>query len=161
MARQTVRASTIINAPVDLVWEVTIDPATCVEGYDWIYDAKREDEGPMRLGSVYTEDAKPGLKRGMYRWEVTAFEPPRRIVTSHASGEMEADLEVLCEAVDETSTRYTQTMEFRGLPAFRPLGFILERTAMKKKMQRDFDRMVLPNYKRIVEQRYAAQGSES
>ncbi len=104
MARQTVRASTTINAPVDLVWEISIDPATCVEGYDWIYAAKREDEGQMRLGSAYTEDAKPGLRRGMYRWEVTAFDPPRRIVTSHASGEMEADLEVLCEALDETST---------------------------------------------------------
>ncbi|MEE9228406.1 MAG: hypothetical protein V3U47_05490 [Acidimicrobiia bacterium] len=91
---------------------------------------------------------------------MTAFEPPHRIVTSDESGEKEAELEVLCEPLDETSTRYTQTMEYRGLPAFRPLGFILERTVMKRKMQRDFDRMVLPNYKRIVEGRYAAQRGE-
>jgi hypothetical protein len=44
-------------------------------------------------------------------------------------------------------------MRFRALPAFRPLGFVLERTVMKRKMQRDFDRMVLPNLKRFVEER--------
>jgi len=160
MSHQTIQASIVVNAPVDLVWEVVNDPATYVEGIDWVYEAWREEDGPMQQGSVYVERAKPGLREGIYRWEITALEPPRRVVHSHASGEMEADLEVLCEPIDENRTRYTQIMKFRALPAIRPLGFILERTVMKKQMLRDFEQMILPNYKRIIEQRYAAQRNE-
>jgi uncharacterized membrane protein len=161
MSRQTVQESIVINAPAHLVWEVTSDPATFVEGIDWVYEAKLEEDGPMRLGSVYVERAKPGLKEGTYRWEITAFDPPRRIVHSHASGELEADLEVLYEALDENTTGYTQIMKFRALPVLRPLGFILERTLIKKRMQRDFKDMILPNFKRIVEERHRARLGKS
>jgi hypothetical protein len=44
-------------------------------------------------------------------------------------------------------------MDFRALPAFRPLGYVLERTVMKRQMRRDFDRMILPNYKALAEAR--------
>lgn len=47
-------------------------------------------------------------------------------------------------------------MRLRAYPVFRPLGWLLERTAMKWKMQRDFERMILPNYKRIAERRAVA-----
>lgn len=154
MTRQTVRGSTVINAPIDVVWEVINDPANYVEAIDWVYEARIEDGGPLRQGSVYVERAKPGPRVGTYRWEVTEHEPPRRAVHVHRGGEIDAELEVLCEELDPTTTRYTQVMEFRALPAFRPLGFILERTVMKKQMQRDFEEMILPNYKRISEERY-------
>lgn len=157
MSRQIVRASTIIEAPIDLVWEVTTDPAAFVETIDWVYEAHWEGDGTRGLGSVYIERAKPGIREGTYRWEITAFEPPHRIVHSHAGRELEADLEVLYERLDDERTRYTQTMQFRGLPAFRPLGYLLERTVMKRQMQRDFKEMILPNLKRLVEARYAAQ----
>ena len=62
MSRQTVQASIVINAPVDFVWEVINDPATYAEGIAWVYEAWREDDGPLRLGSVYVERAKPGLR---------------------------------------------------------------------------------------------------
>lgn len=65
----------------------------------------------------------------------------------------EADLEIILEPVADDRTSYTQRMQFRALPVFRPLGWLLERTAMKRKMQRDFVQMILPNYKRIAEGR--------
>jgi hypothetical protein len=34
---------------------------------------------------------------------------------------------------------------------FRPLGYVLERTVMRRGMQRDFDEMILPNFKRLAE----------
>jgi carbon monoxide dehydrogenase subunit G len=157
MGRQAVRGSITINAPIEYVWEVVNDPATFVEGIDWVFEAQSEGEGPLGVGSVYVERAKPGLREGTYRWEITAMDAPHRAVHSHSSGEIEIDLEVTCEALDATSTRYTQVMEYRALPAFRPLGYILERTVMKRQMQKDFDEMILPNYKRIVEQRYQSQ----
>jgi uncharacterized protein YndB with AHSA1/START domain len=155
MTNIRVESSIEIDAPIDLVWEVTTDPATFVEGIDWVYEAWREDDGPLGEGSVYYERAKPGLREDTYRWEVTACEPPNRIVHYHESGELEAELEVLTEAIDDGTTRYTQVMHFRALPAFRPLGYVLERTVMKRKMQQDFDEMILPNYKRLVEERVA------
>lgn len=118
-------------------------------------EAWREDAGPFGRGSVYVERAKPGLRESTYRWEVTAYEPPNRIVHYHRGGELEAELEVLTEAIDDGTTRYTRIMHFRALPAFRPLGYVLERTVTKRKMQQDFDEMILPNYKRFVEERVA------
>lgn len=161
MTRQMIQANTIINAPIQLVWQAVNDPSLFEEGIDWVYKAWSEDDQPLRLGSTYIEDAKPGLKQGIYRWKITAFDPPHRAVHSHRGGELEADIEVVCEAVDKQRTRYIQTMYFNALPAFRPLGFILERTIMKKQMQNDIDQMILPNYKRIIEQRYAASKHNS
>lgn len=142
-----------IDAPIEFVWEVTTDLATFVEGIDWVYEAWWEDDGSPGEGGTYVERAKPGLKEGIYRWEVTAYEPPHRAVHYHEGGELEAELEVLLEAVDDETTRYTQIMHFRALPLFRPLGYVLERTVMKRRMQQDFDGMILPNFKRLTEER--------
>ena len=160
---QLIEASVDIDAPVEIVWKTVHDPAVYVEGIDWVHEAWWEDDHPPGLGSVYAERASNGLqvllghpKGSIYRWELTEFELPRRAVHSHASGELQADLEVLVEPIADGRTRYTQRMHIRALPAFRPLGWLLERTAVGWKMQRDFERMILPNYKRIAERRRAA-----
>lgn len=152
---QEVRSTIVIDAPIEVVWEVTNDPTSFVDAIDWVYEAWTEDGEPLEEGSVYMERGKPGLKKGEYRWEVTAFEPPRRGVHYHRSGELEAELEVLAESIDADMTRYTQVLHFRALPAFRPLGYVLERTLMKRNMQRDFDEMILPNFKAMAELRAA------
>ena len=150
---QEIRSSIVIDAPIEVVWEVAHSPDTFVEGIDWVSEAWIEDGDHLREGSVYVERAKPGLREGTYRWEITSYEPPTRSVHYHKSGGLEAELEVVCEAIDEEETRYTQILRFRAFPAFRPLGYLLERTVMKKDMQRDFDTMILPNFKRIAERR--------
>jgi hypothetical protein len=99
--------------------------------------------------------ANPGLREGIYRWELTRFEPPHRAVHSHRSGELDADLEVILEPLGDDRTRYTPRMRIRALPSFRPLGWLLERTTVKRQMGRAFERMILPNYERIAERRAA------
>ena len=152
---QELRSSVDVDAPVEVVWDVAHDPPAFVEAIDWVSDAWIEDGDRLREGSVYVERARPGLREGTYRWTVTAYDPPNRSVHYHGSGELEAELRVSCEALDEETTRYTQVLRFRALPAFRPLGYLLERTVMKRNMQRDFDDMILPNFKRIAERRFA------
>ena len=152
---QEVRSSVVVAAPVDVVWAVVNDPSAFVEAIDWVFEVWVEDD-ELREGSVYLERAKPGLRSGTYRWEVTAFDPPKRSVHYHRSDEFEAELHVRCEALDDETTRYTQVLRFRALPAFRPLGYVLERTVMKRNMQGDFDTMILPNFKHIAERRAAA-----
>jgi len=154
--RQLIEASIEIDAPVETVWATVHDPAAMVEGIDWVREMWWEDDQPVRRGSVYAERVKMGIKETVYRWELTEFEPPRRAVHSHASGEGELDLEVIVEPMPDGRTRYTQRMHIRAVPAFRPLGWLLERTAVRWKMQRDFERMILPNYKRIAERRAAS-----
>lgn len=136
-----------------MVWEVAHDPDAFVEGIDWVHEVWIEDGDHLREGSVYVERAKPGLREGTYRWEVTTYEPPNRSTHYHESGELEAELQVVCEALDDDRTRYTQVLRFRALPAFRPLGYLLERTVMRRRMRRDFDEMILPNFGRIAERR--------
>ena len=152
---QRVTSSVVIDAPIETVWEVVMDPDSFVEAIDWVHEVTREDggEGLLEAGSVYVERAKPGLREGTYRWEVTESDPPHRAVHVHEGGELEAHLAIELEAVDDDATRYTQVMDFRALPAFRPLGYVLERTVMKRQMRRDFDRMILPNYKALAEAR--------
>jgi carbon monoxide dehydrogenase subunit G len=152
---QEIQASIEIQAPIEVVWDTIHDPAVFVEGIDWVFDAWWEAPGPVGRGSVYVERAKPGLRTGTHRWELTVFDPPHRAVHSHRGGELEADLELTLEPRGERRTRYTQRMRFRALPRFRPLGALLERTVMKRQMRRDFERMILPNYKRIAERRAA------
>lgn len=154
MSKQVVERSIIIDAPVEFTWEVLNDPKVYEAAIDWVYEAHTEGGGTLGPDGAYVERAKPGIKENTYRWEVTEWDPPRRTVHTHSSGEMEADLELRFEPADDSSTRYTQKMEFRALPGFRPLGFILERLVMKRQMARDFEQMILPNYKEIVEARY-------
>jgi carbon monoxide dehydrogenase subunit G len=153
---QLIEASIEIDAPIATVWATVHDPAVWVEGIDWVREVWWEDDHPPGRGSVYAERVKLGIKETIYRWELTVFEPPRRAVHSHTSGEGEADLEVLVEPIADGRTRYTQRMHIRAFPVFRPLGWLLERTAVRWKMQRDFERMILPNYKRIAERRAAS-----
>lgn len=153
MTRQKITASIVIDVDPVTLWDVANDPRTYTKAIDWVYDAWWENDGSPGQGSVYVERAKPGPKEGIYRWVITSWDPPRRAVHSHNSGEMDAELELTFEPLGEEGTQYTQTMTFRALPSFRPLGFILERTLMKRKMQRDFEEMVLPNIKRLAEER--------
>ncbi len=150
---QRVEASIEIDAPAEVVWATVHDPSVYVEGIDWVREAWWEDDAPTGQGSIYAERAKVGVKERIYRWELTVFEPPRRAVHSHASGELGADLEVIVEPIGDGRTRYTQRMHLRAFPTFRPLGWVVERTMAKWKMQRSFERMILPNYERIAERR--------
>lgn len=149
-------SSIVIDAPVETVWAVVHDPATYVEAIDWVFDAWIEGDDRLGEGGVYVERAKYGLRERTYRWTVTADEPPNRNVMSHRSWEMEVEAEVLCEPTDDGRTQFTQRLRFRAFPGFRPLGYVLERTVMPRRMQRELDEMALPNIKRIVE-RHAAE----
>jgi len=50
----------------------------------------------------------------------------------------------------DSGTHYTQRMEFTFLPRFRPLGWLLERLVIRRKMESDFKNIVA-SVKRIVE----------
>jgi hypothetical protein len=71
------------------------------------------------------------------------------------SGEMDARLTCIIEPLGAGRTRYRQTMEFRMLPAFRPLGWVVERAFVRRKMASDFTRF-LGTIKRIVEAEHRA-----
>jgi uncharacterized protein YndB with AHSA1/START domain len=145
---QTIQASIEIDAPVEKVWELASDTRRYPEWVHFVREIVRADV-PAGEGAVYVERAKPGPKEGIYEWRIVAWEPPRRQVHVHSGSELEAELTIQVEPVGGR-TRYGQRMRFRALPGFRPLGFLLERTVMKRKMRGDF-RRILATFKRIAE----------
>lgn len=106
---QQVEASIEIDAPVEVVWATAHDPSVYVEGIDWVREAWWEDDGPTGQGSIYAERAKVAVKERIYRWELTAFEPPRYAVHSHTSGELGADLEVIADDPAQLRTDHRTT----------------------------------------------------
>ncbi|MFO0912734.1 MAG: SRPBCC family protein [Pirellulales bacterium] len=64
-----------INAPVDLVWQVTLDVVNWPTWTPTVTRADRLDDGPFGLGSQ-TRLEQPGLPPAV--WTVTAVEPYRR-----------------------------------------------------------------------------------
>lgn len=74
------------------------------------------------------------------------------MVHAHSGTELDGELEIWVEAIDDGRTRLAQEMRYRSM-AFRPVVWVLERTVMKRSMQRDFEEMILPNFRRIAEPR--------
>jgi uncharacterized membrane protein len=146
---QTVEVKVDVDAPREAVWQFLEDVRRYPEWIDFVREVTEVSETPPRLGTRYVERAKPGPKEGTYAWTITAWEPPRRQVHEHSGGEMEIHLTI--DLADRPGgTAWTHRLEFRALPAFRPLGWVLERTVMKAKLRRDLTR-VLANAKRIIE----------
>ncbi|MDX1746550.1 MAG: hypothetical protein R3324_11485, partial [Halobacteriales archaeon] len=57
------------------------------------------------------------------------------------------------DAQDAEQFGVESRLKERDTPEHELLKDELERTVMKRKMQGDFDEMILPNYKQIIEER--------
>lgn len=139
----------LVDAPPETVWDFICE----AERYpEWIYFVREvfdTSEGPMGEGWVYHERAKPGPIETVSEWKVTEFEPPHLQVHEGRMPEMEAVLTMRLSP-HNGGTRWIHSIQFRMLPGFRPLGWLLERTVVKWKMRSDF-RRILSTAKKIIE----------
>lgn len=147
---QTVELKVDVDAPREAVWRFLEDVRRYPEWIHFVREVREVSEAAPRKGTRYVERAKPGPKESLYAWTITEWDPPRRQVHEHAGGEMQIRL-VIDLAQRPGGTAWTHTLHFRALPAFRPLGWILERTIMKAKMRRDLAR-VLARAKQMIEE---------
>ena len=149
-----------IDAPPERVWEFVSDTARYSEWIEFVRELVEVSDSPLRACSTYRERAKPGPRESVYEWRIEEWDAPRRQVHSHASFEMDARLEVALEP-SNGGTRMWHRMEYRMFPKLRPLGWLLERAVVRRKMRADMERF-LGNAKRIIEreQSEAPSGEE-
>jgi carbon monoxide dehydrogenase subunit G len=148
-----VQDSILVGAPPSEVWDFISD----IERYpEWIYfvrEATPMSEGPVGEGTKYKERAKPGPFESVSEWQITEFEPPRHQTHIGRMPEMEATLRIRLEPEGE-GTRWYHEMDFRMLPKIRPVGWVLERLVVRRKMQADF-RRILTTAKGFLEREHA------
>jgi carbon monoxide dehydrogenase subunit G len=145
----TISESIHVAVPRERVWDLLND----MKGYPrWIYFVREVfdiSDGPVGKGTVYFERAKPGPFESVSEWRITEFEPPARQTHVGRMPEMEAELRIRLEP-DGEGTLWHHEMDFRMLPKFRPLGWVVEQLVVKRKMRSDF-RRILQSAKEIVE----------
>jgi carbon monoxide dehydrogenase subunit G len=74
-----VNDSVEINRPVDQVFDFLADIGNAPRWQRGVVSSRKDSEGPMRVGTTFTENMRVMGMSFDARCEVTAFEPPRRI----------------------------------------------------------------------------------
>lgn len=117
--------TTLINAPLERVWAVTLD----VEGLPELSPTtmtrvRRLDEGDLRVGSR-TRIKQPGQRERV--WTVEEVTAPTRFVWSTRLGPLAIRATHLLAAERDGGTRNTLVIDLLG-PGARLLGALLRRT---------------------------------
>jgi uncharacterized protein YndB with AHSA1/START domain len=119
---------TTVERPRDEVFAFMTDPERFPS---WLAVEDVELDGPMRLGATGSETRRMLGRRLRMEWEVTAYEPGRRIAFRYPSGPIAADAAFTFETVG-AATRVTcaTDLHLRGL--YRVLAPLVVREARKE-----------------------------
>lgn len=145
----TVSASVWIDAPRERVWRLVSDPSRYPEWVDDVQEIVYTSDGAMREDWVYRERVKRGGKLVSRDWRIVTWDPPRLQVHRGSMPDMDAEVRITLEP-DRDGTLWFHEMEYRLMPRFRPMGWLLEKLLVQRQMQATFAR-VLAAGKRLVE----------
>jgi carbon monoxide dehydrogenase subunit G len=152
-----VRDTVFVEAPLRDVWAFVSDIERCPEWIHFVKVTTPVTEGPIREGTMYEEQARMGPFKSKSEWQITEFEPLSH--QTHVGRMPEGDVTLRIRLEPEgDGTRWHHEMDIRVLPKVRPLGWLLERLVVRRKMQADFRRM-LKTAKDILEGHGASQES--
>lgn len=152
----TVADSIHLDAPPEVAWELLSDVRRYPQWIHFVREVFDVSGETMRAGLTYRERAKPGPFESTSEWEVVECAAPERQVHVGRMPEMEVELRIRFRP-EGPGTRWDQEIEFQMLPRLRPLGWLLERLVVTRKMQADL-RRILEAGKAMVE---AEHGSGS
>jgi uncharacterized protein YndB with AHSA1/START domain len=142
-------ASIHIDAPPEVVFDFVADAPRIPEYVHFVREILGVSDGPIGAGTIIKERAKPGPFERITQWEITEFDRPHRQVWDGVDADMRMTLTKYTDA-EEGGTRYRQVMGYTMLPNFRPLGWLLEKLVMGRKMQKEFAG-ITEGIKRIIE----------
>lgn len=148
-------ASIHIDAPPEVVFDFVADAPRIPEYVEFVRDVFDVTPGPVGAGTTLKEHAKPGPFPVVTHWRIDQFERPAKQVWVGNQADMEMTLTKLVSA-EGGGTRYHQIMEYRMLPRFRPLGWLLEKLVVARKMEAEFAK-ITAGIKRIVESEQPAR----
>lgn len=145
----SVTESTDIDVPREALWAFVNDFDRMTDWVTFADELTYLSDGDVGVGTVYREYGGVGPMASESEWEITVFEPPARQVHVGDLGIMQPELTMRFEERDG-GTRFTQQLSFRALPAFRPLGWLLEQLFIKRTMRSGL-RGTQRNLKRLAE----------
>jgi uncharacterized protein YndB with AHSA1/START domain len=151
----TISESIYVEVPRERVWAFITDVKRCPEWLHFVLEILDISEGPVGEGTVYRERAKAGPVESVSEWRIIEFQPPARQTHAGRMPEGEAWLRIRLET-EGTGTRWNHEMSFQMLPKLRPLGWLLEKLIVKRKMRSDF-RRALQSAKEILERESAVE----
>lgn len=145
----TAAASIHVDATPEEVFDLVSDPMRIPEYVPIVLDVFDVSEGPIGPGTTLKEHSKPGPFVTVTRWRIAEYEPPRKHVWEGHQVDMEMTLTKKITP-QGSGTLYEQWMEYRYLPRLRPLGWLLEKLVVQRKIEQAFQEVVA-GIKRLVE----------
>ncbi len=115
-----------INAQPENVWNFISDIRRGPEWVEVMEKVLYVSDEPLKEGSSYREESKIAGSTSETEWHITEFDPPRRQV--HKTDETMLRATLTMEVSPENNgTKFRHRTEFKMMPRFRPLGWIVEK----------------------------------
>ncbi len=138
--------------PRERVWQFISDIKEAPQWVVVMQSLIETSENPLQKGSVYREASKIGPKESETEWKVTRFEAPHIQVHECSESDFRATLTMRVEENGDGKSTLHHTTEFKLMPNFRPLGWLLETLFIKRLMKKSL-RQSVDNCKRMIEER--------
>ena len=132
----SVTDSICINAPRETVWSAMNDLDRKKDYVVFVQEVFNVRKLPVAQGTIYQERAKFGPKISISEWMFTEFDAPVRQVQESHSAEMIGKFTGTLQEIDSGTLLLVQ-MDVTLLPVFRPLGWLLEKLVVERKMKSD------------------------
>ena len=138
-----------IDAPPEKVWDLMCDIRRGPEWITVMLETLYVSEDWIQQGSMYRELSKVGPSKSVTEWTVTAFDAGHSQVHEAHENPLEVTLTIAVEP-DGRGTMLKHHTEYRMMPVFRPLGWLLEQIFAKRLMDKQL-RQSIQNAKQILE----------
>ncbi|GMQ97710.1 MAG: hypothetical protein BMS9Abin17_0210 [Acidimicrobiia bacterium] len=129
-----IEGSIDIAAPRQAVWDLMCDVPRYPEFGNLSDETHMISEGEFGEGSVYSESGKVAGMKYESEWTVTRFEPISKQVHFGVESSMHLELTWTLTEIDAENTRATQVVDVTMMPSFRPLGVLIEKLFVIRKM---------------------------
>ena len=127
----TAEASTMINRPVEEVFQFAIDTDKLIQWQGNLLETKQTSDGPMGVGSTFDEIRQAPGRKVATTWEVTQYEPNSRVWWKTIAGPIPMEGGTTFESTDD-GTRVTFNLEARPSGFYGLLQPILGRVVRKQ-----------------------------
>jgi len=145
-----IEGSVDIGAPRQALWDLMCDVSRYSEFGNITDEAHIVSDGEFGKGSVYSESGKVAGMKYKTEWTVTHFEPISKQVHFGVESSMHIELTWTLAEIDDENTRATQVVNVTMMPKFRPLGILIEKLFVTRKMTKDLASL-RADFKRIAE----------
>ncbi|MFG2330950.1 SRPBCC family protein [Streptomyces sp. NPDC048604] len=149
-----VLTETVIAVPCERVAAYAADPSHAPEWYENIASVEWRTRPPAAIGSRMAFVARFLGRRLAYTYEITAYEPGRRLVMRTAEGPFPMETTYTWEPYGQAGDHTRMTLRNRGEPSgFASLAAPVMAAAMRRAQRKDLARL-----KALMEERAPASG---